>query len=180
VIAEPPLLDGAEKATLALPSPGVTTPMVGAPGGPEGVTETAAEASLVPALLVAVTLQLYVVPFCRPVTVIGLAVPVAARDIAPVAVQVTVYSVMVAEPLFAGGVNATSAVALPAVAVPMAGASGFTGTSAAPLLSMGQATRSRTAGNGASCRTRIVVKAGVENLPTVATAAGGTRRTKCR
>ena len=43
-----------------------------------GVTELdAEEAEPVPALLVAVTVKVYAVPFVRPVTVIGLAEPVA-------------------------------------------------------------------------------------------------------
>jgi hypothetical protein len=53
---------GAVKAMLALALPAVAAPMVGAPGivsvDETGVTYTALEAELVPALLVAVTVQL--------------------------------------------------------------------------------------------------------------------------
>lgn len=45
---------------------------------PFGVTEfDAEEGALIPAALVAVTVQVYAFPFVRPVTVIGLAVPLA-------------------------------------------------------------------------------------------------------
>jgi hypothetical protein len=46
--------------------------------GTLGVTEfDTADGALIPAALVAVTVQVYEVPFVRPVTVIGLAVPLA-------------------------------------------------------------------------------------------------------
>ena len=90
MIAAPPFDVGAVNATLALPSAGVAVLIVGAPGGPVGVTVTPDDASLVPALFVAVTEQVYVLPFCRFVTVIGLAAPVPVRVVAPVAEQVTV------------------------------------------------------------------------------------------
>src|SRR5688572_16352554 len=151
-MAEPPSEEGTENATLALALPAVTVPMVGAPGGPDGVTETFADASLVPALFVAVTMQAYVVPFCRLVTVIGLAAPVPVRVAAPVAVHVTVYWVISAPPLFVGATKAISADALPATAVPMVGASGSTGGSVP--LSHEQAMSSGTAGNSASCTRR--------------------------
>jgi hypothetical protein len=153
VIGEPPFELGDENATLALASAAVTVPMVGAPGGPVGVTDTPADASLVPALFVAVTEQEYVVPFVRFETVIGLAVPVPVRVAAPVAEQVTVYPLMVAPPSFAGAVKEISAVELPAVAAPMAGASGFTAGSVP--LSNWHATRRGTAGSSASCRRRM-------------------------
>lgn len=59
----PPLELGAVNATLAWAAPAVTAPMVGAPGtvtGVEatGVTDTAPDAALSPALLVALTVQL--------------------------------------------------------------------------------------------------------------------------
>jgi hypothetical protein len=62
VIVAPPVELGAVKATLALALPAVAVPMVGAPGtvtvDETGVTDTALEAEPVPALLVAVTVQL--------------------------------------------------------------------------------------------------------------------------
>lgn len=55
---DPPLELGAVKAMLALTLPAVAVPMVGAPGTVSGVTDTAPEATLLPALLVALTVQL--------------------------------------------------------------------------------------------------------------------------
>jgi hypothetical protein len=54
-----------------------------------GVTETLADATLVPTELVAVTEQLYAVPLVSEDTVIGLELPVAVCDALP-AVQVAV------------------------------------------------------------------------------------------
>jgi hypothetical protein len=80
---------GAVKAMLALALPAVAAPMVGAPGtvtvDETGVTVTALEAEPVPALLVAVTVQLYTVLLVRPETEIGLLVPVAVLVVKPVA-----------------------------------------------------------------------------------------------
>jgi hypothetical protein len=74
----------------------------------------------VPALLVAVTANVYAVPLVRPVTVHGdeAHVPVCPPD------DVAVYEMIAAPPLLAGGVKLTVACALPAVAVPMVGAPG--------------------------------------------------------
>jgi hypothetical protein len=58
VIADPPLLTGAVKATEASVLPGVATGEVGAPGTVAGVTaEVAEEAEPVPTALVAVTVK---------------------------------------------------------------------------------------------------------------------------
>jgi hypothetical protein len=58
VIAEPPLLAGAVKLTVAWVLPGVAVPIVGAPGSVAGVTLfDAAEAAPVPAALVALTVK---------------------------------------------------------------------------------------------------------------------------
>jgi hypothetical protein len=119
------LLLGAVKVTVALALPAVAVPMVGAPGTVAddiGVTPfDAEEAAPVPTLLVAVTVNVYVVPLVNPVTVIGLDEPV---PVIPPGLDVTVYDVMVAPPLLTGAVNATEALASPAVAVPMVGAPG--------------------------------------------------------
>ena len=57
-MAEPPLKAGAVKATATWALPAVTMPMVGAPGMVAGVTLfDAAEATLVPLALVAVTVK---------------------------------------------------------------------------------------------------------------------------
>ena len=58
-MADPPLLAGAVKLTVALPLPAVALTVVGASGTPEGVTMLeGADAAPVPAALVAVTVQL--------------------------------------------------------------------------------------------------------------------------
>jgi hypothetical protein len=58
VIAEPPLLAGAEKVIVASPLPLVAVPIVGAPGTVAGVAPPLApEAELVPTALVAVTVN---------------------------------------------------------------------------------------------------------------------------
>lgn len=71
----PPLDAGVVNEMEACPFPGVTAVIVGAPGTVMGVTLAVAEAGPVPAELVAVTEQLYVVPLVSPVTVIGDAEP---------------------------------------------------------------------------------------------------------
>ncbi len=58
---------------------------------------------------------------------IGEPAPVPVR---PPGLEVTVYAVIAAPPVLAGAVNATSAWALPAVAVPMVGAPGTTALTA--------------------------------------------------
>jgi hypothetical protein len=77
----------------------------------------------VPALLVADTVNVYAVPAVKPITVIGLVVPVVTID---PGLLVTVYLVIVAPPLLAGAVKATVAVVLfvTAAAVPIVGAPG--------------------------------------------------------
>jgi hypothetical protein len=56
----------------------VAVPIVGADGKVYGVAELLAElAELVPTEFVAVTVNVYAVPFVKPDTVIGLVVPVA-------------------------------------------------------------------------------------------------------
>jgi hypothetical protein len=90
--------------------------------GSEGVTELeAAEAALVPTAFVAVTVNVYAVPFVKPVTVIGLDVPVA---IMLPGFDVTVKPVISLPPSFAGGVNDTVAWVLPAVATTAVGTPG--------------------------------------------------------
>jgi hypothetical protein len=60
--------------------PAVAVTPVGASGTTTGITEfEAAEDTLVPLAFVAVTVKVYVVPFTRPVTVIGEPPPVAVK-----------------------------------------------------------------------------------------------------
>jgi len=83
----------------------------------------AAEGGPAPAPLVAITVNVYAVPFARPFTVIevqgAVHVPVIAEGD-----EVAVKRVIADPPLDAGAVNVTVACALPAVAVPMVGAPG--------------------------------------------------------
>jgi len=126
MIALPPFDAGAVKLTVAAVFPAVAAPIVGAPGavrGTIGVTLLeAADAGPVPAELVAVTVNVYAVPFVSPVTVSGLAAPVAVM--LP-GLEVTVYDVTV---LPAGAVKVIVACALPATAVAPVGAPGITTT----------------------------------------------------
>ena len=110
MIADPPLLAGAVKLTVALPLLPLAEILVGTPGAiAAGVTaDDALEAVPVPMELVAVTVKVYAVPLVSPVTVIGDEAPVAVR---PPGEEVTVYPVIADPPVFTGAVKLT--VALP-------------------------------------------------------------------
>jgi hypothetical protein len=90
-MADPPLLAGAVKLTVALAFPAVAVPIVGTPGtvGPlAGVTLLeAVDDRLGPTPLLAVTVKVYAVPLVSPLTVIGLLAPVA---VTPPGLDVTV------------------------------------------------------------------------------------------
>ena len=87
-MAEPPLLAGAAKVTVACALPAVAVPIVGAPGTPAGVTLLEdAEGALAPTALVAVTAKVYAVPLVRPLTVSGETAPLV---VIPPGVAVTV------------------------------------------------------------------------------------------
>jgi len=88
-----------------------------------GVTDTAAEAALVPLALVAVTVQLYSLLLVSFDTEIGLLVAVPVLVVVPVTHE-AVYFAMVAPPLELGAVKVMLALTLPAVAAPMVGAPG--------------------------------------------------------
>ena len=65
-----PLFDGAAHVTTACAFPACAETSVGAPGRPKGVTAVAALLSAPsPTAFVAYTLNVYAVPFARPVTV---------------------------------------------------------------------------------------------------------------
>ena len=65
---------------VACPLPAVALTLVGASGTVAGVTELLVpDGVLVPTELVAVTVKVYVVPFVRPVIVIGELPPVAEK-----------------------------------------------------------------------------------------------------
>ena len=88
LIADPPLLAGGVKLTVASALPANAVAAVGAPGSPAGVTLfDAAEAGLGPALLKAKTVNVYAVPSVRPGTTIGDAPPDA---VIPPGLEVTV------------------------------------------------------------------------------------------
>src|SRR5665648_137387 len=115
VIDEPPLLAGAVQLTVAEAFPGVADTAVGAPGTVLGVTAAlATDASDVPAALVAVTVNVYAVPFLKPLTVVD--VPMIMVTVAPPGDAVTVYPVLDEPPLLTGAVQLTTAWALPATA----------------------------------------------------------------
>ena len=77
-MAAPPFETGAVKLIEACALPPVAVPMVGEPGTVAGVTEFEGDDAVpVPTELVAVTVNVYAVPFVSPVTVIGEDDPVA-------------------------------------------------------------------------------------------------------
>lgn len=92
---------------------------IGNTGGSVGVTEAdTADHAPAPTLLVVCTRQVYAVPFVRPVTTIGDALPLT--DTLP---QEAVYLTSVPEPK-APGLNDTVTAALPATTELMEGAAG--------------------------------------------------------
>jgi hypothetical protein len=79
VTGNPPSLAGGAQLTVAHALPGFAETAVGTPGTVRGVTAgLAADATEVPAALVAVTENVYAVPLVRPVTVAEVAPVVAA------------------------------------------------------------------------------------------------------
>ena len=100
-------------------------------GAAVGVTLfDAADAGPVPTEFVAVTVNVYGVPTVNPVTVIGETLPVAVR---PPGLDDAVYVATGTPPSFAGGVNETVALPVPAVAVPTVGASGTVAVTGPPM-----------------------------------------------
>jgi len=88
VIEEPPFDTGAVKEIVACPLPLTATIFVGASGIVAGVIELLVlDEILVPIEFVAVTVNVYAVPFARPVIVIGEVPPVALK---PPVFEVTV------------------------------------------------------------------------------------------
>ena len=107
---------------VASPLPNVAVPIVGASGTVAGVTELlVADCVLVPYALLAVTVNVYVVPFERPVIVIGDEPPVALK---PPVFDVTVYVVIADPPFETGAVNEIVASPFPRTAVTPVGAPG--------------------------------------------------------
>jgi hypothetical protein len=117
VIVAPPVLAGAENETLAVVLPAEATALVGAPGTVLGVTLLlAAEALLSPAEFVALNVNVYAVPFARPVIVCDKVVVPALLSVPPAGLDVTVYPVIAAPPLSDGITKVTTAEALPLTA----------------------------------------------------------------
>ena len=103
----PPSLVGGDQLRCTAPSAATPVRLPGIPGVVAGTTgAVASEAGPTPALLVAVTVKLYGVPFAKLSTLIGLPGPVV---VAPLGDARTVYDVIAAPPLFAGGVKLTVA-----------------------------------------------------------------------
>ena len=122
VIADPPLLDGDVKLIVAWPLPATAVTLVGASGTVAGVTELlAVEVVLVPTPLTATTVNVYVVPFVRPVTK---AVVVLVIAVKPPTFDETTYDVIADPPLLDGDVKLIVACPFPAVANTPVGASG--------------------------------------------------------
>ncbi len=100
----------------------MAVPIVGASGFVAGTTELlVADCVLVPRALLAVTVNVYVVPFESPVIVIGDEPPVAVN---PPMFDDTVYVVIADPPLLAGALNEIVASPFPRTAVTLVGASG--------------------------------------------------------
>jgi hypothetical protein len=90
--------------------------LVGAPGGPTGVTEfDAPDGVEVPAALFATTVNEYVAPLLRPLTT-QLVAPAGALHVGPPGEAVTVYPVIGDPPSLEGGVKETRALPFPSVA----------------------------------------------------------------
>ena len=126
-----PLSAPGVKVTVALLSPRVAVPIVGASGTATGTTAfVRAESGPVPTAFVALTEHLYVLSFVKPVTRIGLDVPVCepgsppSKELHEAVRLVTALPLSNGGPLKVGTVNTTWAERLPAFAVAFAGASG--------------------------------------------------------
>src|ERR1043165_9714441 len=120
-MALPPLLAGAVHDTVAWALPAVAVTAEGAPGTVIGVTlAEAAEAGLVPAALVAVTVKVYAVPLVRPLTT-ALVAGAATVIVAVAGLEVMVYLVLALPPSLACAAHVTVAWALPAFALTAVG-----------------------------------------------------------
>src|SRR5437870_4106702 len=109
-----PLSAGAVKPTTICWFPRVAVGCAGASGAAAGTTAAdGADALLVPTALVAVTVQVYVLPFVRLLTVIGEPTPVLFPDVPPLLDVHDAVNERIVLPLSAPGVNATEIDALP-------------------------------------------------------------------
>jgi hypothetical protein len=118
-----PLFAGAVQVTDTWVLPRIPTTLVGAFGTVAGVTATeGVEAAEVPTAFVAVTVNVYAVPFVSPVTVQLVVADVQVRFPGD---DVTVYNVIAAPPLVAGADHETATWALPLVPVALVGTPGI-------------------------------------------------------
>ena len=129
------MLAGAVHDTVACALPPTAVIDMGKLGFVAGVTDTDADAELVPAPFVAVTVNVYDVPFVRPVTTMGddapdTSIPAGDDD-------TTLYLVIAEPPLDAGAVKETVACPFPLVAVPIVGAPGAVASNTDPVVATG-------------------------------------------
>ena len=118
------MLAGESNATTTEAFPGVTLVIVGAPGAAAGVVGSeGSSAFVVPALLVADKVQVYVLPLVSPLTVIGDAAPVLLPG-APPSIDVHETENDCVLPLSAPAVNATVIELSPPLALVITGAPG--------------------------------------------------------
>ena len=110
--------------TVAWAFPGVADTLVGAEGTVAGVTDADGDdAGELPTALVATTVNVYDVPFVKPVTVPVLIFP-ETSVVNPPGEEVIVYLVIVEPPFDTGAVHVTVAWAFPPVADTPVGAEG--------------------------------------------------------
>ena len=129
VIGEPLFDDGAVQLTVALPVPAFALTFVGAVGAPAVVAFDAGDAGPVPTTFLAATLNVYVVPFVKPVMVWVVAVELNVTGgcgVVPTKGVIT-YPV-IGEPFDDGAVHDIVADAFPGDAVGAPGASATSAT----------------------------------------------------
>ncbi|MGB7962835.1 MAG: hypothetical protein WCF12_07750 [Propionicimonas sp.] len=123
VITDPPFLAGATHLTAEEAFDALALTPVGAPGTVRGVTRTdGSDCAERPAAFRASTVNVYAVPFARPVTVQD--VPWVVVHVLPPALAVAVYPVIGTPPSAAGTFHFTATEALPATALTPVGEPG--------------------------------------------------------
>jgi hypothetical protein len=133
VIGDPPSDEGAVNAISAVVPPvAATAPMPGLPGVPRGVADCEGpDAAEVPALFVAVAVNVYAVPLVSPVTSQDPDAPDTVHVLAALPTAVTLYDAGV--PPAVGAATVTVTLPSPTATVGLAGAPGAARTSTAPL-----------------------------------------------
>jgi len=126
VIADPPVDDGASQVTRADASREVATTEVAAPGAAAGTTTPdGTDVAPEPTSFTAATVNVYAVPFVRPVTVHDV---VAVVHVNPPGEDVTKYEVISLAPLEAGAFHATRTEESPNVPTTEVGGAGTLAT----------------------------------------------------